>query len=259
MPYKRKGSGRGGPMRKKAFTVVRYKRGPGPGVSYAGGRRTKRGRSKFQRSVRRALLNTTETCYKSVTVAQGTGASINHDTLKKWELWNDVGSPSFMPAQGLGDGNRIGDEIYVTGIRIRGQFEMPQDRRNAKIKLWFVQWDNQQGDPAIQANFQHNTSGNTFIDPIQTKRYPGIKYLGMHQLRATDQTTGTQDKTLFFNKWIPIYRKVSFKEDGSLACVAGLKTYGSLVATAYDTYSTFQTDTVVSRGEITATVYYKDP
>lgn len=258
MPYKRKGSGRGGPMRKKAYTIIRYKRAPGPGLAYAGGRRTKRGRTRFTRSVRRALLKTTETCYRSRTIAQGTGASINHDTLRKWTLWEPAVT-DLLPPQGLGDGNRVGDEIYVTGIKIRMQFEMPQDRRNTKIKLWYVPGNGTQGWPDVQADFQHNVSGNTFLDPVQTKRWPGIKYLGMYQLKATDQTTGVQDKTLFVDKWLPIYRKVSFKEDGSQVITSGMSEFGFLVATAYDTYSTFQTDTVVSRGEITATLYYKDP
>lgn len=204
------------------------------------------------------MLKTTETCYRSLTVAQGTAASINHDTLKKFVLWDDAITGLFPP-QGLGDGNRIGDEIYITGIKLRMQFEMPQDRRNTKIKLWFVPFEKTQGYPDVQADFQHNVSGNTFLDPIQSKRWKGTKYLGMYQLKATDQTTGVQDKTLFIEKWLPMYRKVTFKEDGSQVIAGGIPAFGWVVATAYDTYSTFQTDTVVSRGEFTATMYYKDP
>lgn len=205
------------------------------------------------------MLKTTETGYKSRTIAQGTGASINHDTLKAFILWDET-TTALWPTQGLGDGNRIGDEIYVTGMKIRMQFEMPQDRRNAKIKLWYVPYNHTSGsDPSIQAEFQHNVTGNTFLDPIQTKRWPGVKYLGMYQLKATDQTTGDQDKTLFVSKWIPIYRKIAFKEDGSSVVVNGLTERGCIVATAYDTYSSFQTDTIVSRGEMQVTVYYKDP
>lgn len=204
------------------------------------------------------MLKTTETGYKSLTVAQGTGASINHDTLKGFQLWSST-LTSLFPSQGLGDGNRIGDEIYVTGMKIRFQFEMPHDRRNTKIKLWYVPYNSDQGAPVTQSEFQHNVTGNTFLDPIQNKRWVGTKYLGMYQLKATDQTTGVQDKTLFIEKWIPIYRKVTFKEDGSSVIASGLKEQAAIIATAYDTYSTFQTDTVVSRGEIQCTLYYKDP
>lgn len=232
-------------------------RNRGTGMAAAGGRRTRRGRTKFARAVRRVILNTTEKCYRSRTIAQGTGAAINHDTLRSYILW-DENTLGLFPPQGLGDGERIGDEIYVTGIKVRCTFEMPSDRRNAKIKLWYVPYDHTQGDPNIQANFQHNVSGNTFIDPIQTDRWPGIKYLGMHQLKATDQTTGSEDKTIFREFWIPIYKKCTFTNDGTQQII-GLKERGVLVATAYDTYSTLQTDTVVSRGEMTATMYYKCP
>lgn len=233
-------------------------RNRGTGMAAHGGRRTRRGRTKFARAVRRVILDTTEKCYKSMTVAQGTGASINHDTLKAFQLWS-AGTTTMFPSQGLSDGERIGDEIYVTGIMIRCMFEMPQDRRNAKVKLWYVPYNSDQGAPVNQAEFQHNVSGNTFIDPIQTDRWPGIRYLGMHQLRATDQATGSEDKSFFRKFWIPIYKKVTFREDGSTIIASGLKENGAIIATAYDTYSSFQTDTVVSRGEITATMYYKCP
>lgn len=245
-----------------AGRIMRGMRNRGLGVGGYGARRTKRGRTRFVRKVRSALLKTTETGYKSLTVAQGTGAAINHDTLKNFTLWDEAYTPLF-PTQGLGDGNRIGDEIYVTGLKLRMQFEMPYDRRNTKIKLWYVPYDSASGDPALQAHFQHNVTGNTFLDPIQNKRWPGVKYLGMYQLTSTDQPhiigETPEDKTLFINKWIPIYKKVAFKEDGSSVVVSGLPERGSIIATAYDTYSTFQTDTVVSRGEIACTLYYKDP
>lgn len=205
-------------------------------------------------------MKTTETCYKSKTIAQGTAAAINHDTLRKFIIY-DTGNTQIFPAQGLGDGQRVGDEIFVTGIMIRCTFEMPYDRRNAKIKLWSVPYNASQGDPGIQAQFQHNVSGNTFVDPVQSKRWKGIKYLGMHQLRGTDQTTGEfgGDKTIVKKFWLPIYKKVTFTEDGSTIPASGIPTDWAIVATAYDTYSTFQTDTIVTRGEMVATLYYKDP
>lgn len=229
----------------------------GARVAGGGNRRTRPGYSPFSRAVRKVILNTTEKCYRSRVVASGTAAAVNHDTLKSFVLW-DENTLGLFPPQGLSDGERVGDEIYVTGLKIRCTFEMPHDRRNAKIKLWYVPYDHTQGDPNIHANFQHNVSGNTFIDPVQTDRWPGIRYLGMHQLRATDQTTGIQDKTMFRDFWIPIYKKCTFTNDGTQQ-ILGLKERGVILATAYDTYSTSTTDTVVNRGEMTATLYYKCP
>lgn len=223
-----------------------------------GGRRTRRGKSNFARAVRKVILQTTEKCYKSKTLASGTNGAINHDTLRHYRIW-DPTDYSIFPAQGLGDGERIGDEIYVTGIMIRATFEVPQDRRNTKMKFWYVPYNSEQGNPSDQAAFQHNVSGNTFLDPIQTDRWQGIRYLGMHQLKSVDQTTGQQDKSIMRKFWLPIYRKVTFNNDGSQSPASGLKEYGSIVATAYDTYSTLTTDTVVNRAEMTATLYYKCP
>jgi hypothetical protein len=228
------------------------------GMAKYGGRRTRRGKTPFARAVRKVILNTTEKCYRSKVIVSGTGGAINHDSLRPYSLWEN-GNMDLFPTQGLGDSERIGDEIYVTGIMVRATFEIPQDRRNTKIKLWFVPHNTDQGVPSTQSQFQHNVSGNTFLDPIQTDRWKGIKYLGMHQLKSTDQTTGEQDKSIMRKFWIPIYRKVTFQTDTSQTIASGLTERGWIVATAYDTFSTLTTDTVVNRAEMTATLYYKCP
>lgn len=263
MPPKRKAvfdvSGRYVGKRVKTGRSIILSRKSKPGY---GRRLTKYSKKRFNRRVRKALLQTTETGYKTKVVVSGAGSGINHDTLRKYVLW-DVSDYSIFPTQGLGDGNRIGDEIYVTGMMIRATFQVPYDRRNTKIRLWYVPYNTDQGFPDQQSQFMHNVTGNTFLDPIQTKRWPGVKYLGQYQVKSTDQPhiigETLQDKTIMVKKWLPIYRKVAFKEDGSVVPVSGLKEHGWLIASAYDSITSATTDTVVSRCEMSCTMYYKDP
>lgn len=244
------------------FAALRTARRVGMKVGGAGGRRTRRGRTRFARKVRRVLLKTTESCYKSIEIpgADGGGLSgCNHNTLKNYVIWG--GSANFyslFPSQGLSDGERIGDEIYVTGIMLRATFQIPADRRNTRFKLWLVPHSDKQGDPANYPSFFHNITGNGFLDPIQTDRWKGIKYLGMYKCSSVDQEPA-EDKTVMVKKWIPIYRKVTFQSDGSQVIASGLDENCYLSVLPYDTVTTLVTDTVITRVEASATLYYKCP
>lgn len=207
--------------------------------------------------VKSVLLNMAETNYKS---HDQKGQVFLHDVLARQDLWkvNTTAADSIWPAVGDGDANRTGDMIQATGIKIRGVFEIPNDRFNMRMKIWFVQWNTGDGVPNTQNDFQHNISGNIMLDPIQNKRFRSVKYLGMVRCRASDtQTASAQTKTIFFERWIPIKKKVYFKADGS-ELPTNMKEYGSLVFAPYDTISSSQTDIVVASSEITYTLYYKD-
>lgn len=224
------------------------------GVIGRGGRRTRRGKSRFAKAVRGVILSTTERCYKSKAID---GYTMNHDSLTNWEIWSGT-ITNIFPQQGLGDGERIGDEIYVTGIMVRMVLQVPQDRRNTKMKFWYVPHNTDVG-ALTKANFFHNVSNNVMVDPIQTDRWKGVRYLGLHQMSAVDQTTGSQDKTIIRKFWIPLYKKVTFQSDGSQVVASGLAESGTIVGCAYDTISTLTTDTLVTNSEVSFTLYYKCP
>lgn len=122
---------------------------------------------------------------------------------------------TIFPSQGLGDGERNGDEIYVKGIMVRMIFQIPHDRRNTKFKLWYVPYNSVQGNLAVAADFMHVSANNTMLDFIQTDRWKGIKYIGQYRCSAADMITGSQDKIVMVKKWIPINRKVTFISDAS--------------------------------------------
>lgn len=207
--------------------------------------------------VKNTLLKMAETNYKSHDVK---GQGFYHDTLARHDLWSPTSTDvnSIWPLQNDSDSGRNGDMIQVAGIKIRGVFEVPNDRFNAKMKLYFVQWNSSDGTPTNQNEFFHNVSGNIMIDPIQNKRFRSVTKLGMIQCRATDVQQGTaQTKTIFFSKWIPMNKKVYFKGDGS-ENPTNLKEYGSILFCPYDTISSVTTDMIIVNSELTYTIYYKD-
>lgn len=210
--------------------------------------------------IKGVTLKQAETCYKTFSVKSVAGSfnSINHDSLSSIAIWTPS-TTTIFPVQGNSDGERRGDEIYATGIRYRACFQVPSDRRNTIIKLWFVPFNTNQGDPNIKSQFFHLLTNNVILDPIQTDRWGGTRYLGSYRFTGRDQPTDSQDKTIFVNKWIPIKRKVCFRSDAENIVSTGLKAFGYIVMAAYDTISSLTTDTIVSRTEHSFTLYYKDP
>lgn len=212
-------------------------------------------RGKFARAVKRVIFSTAESCYKSITKD---GWTCNHDSLATCVIWNPQNT-GIWPAQGNGDGERRGDEIFATGIMMRCVVQIPHDRRNTKFRMWYVPHTSGSGDPGDKSQLFHNVSNNVMVDPIQTDRWKGIKYLGQFRCSAVDQTTGSQDKTIILKRWIPLKRKIYFKEDTSSVPVSGIMENGYIIIAAYDTITSATTDTLITNSETAFTLYYKDP
>lgn len=229
----------------------------------------RRPKTRFQRAVQRVIFGTTERKYTIATVQGPAGSNLNyngtpwyHNTLAGIYLWDAPGGAPglrLMPAQGTGDSTRIGDEIYITGIKVKLVFNLPSDRRTTSLKCWFVQWDSKQGSPTSYIEFFNPGSGNGMLDTVNSDRFPGVKMLGVFKNNDPDNTTTNAHGQIYVDVWIPIKRKVTFNNDGVQAFASGIKEYGALVFLAYDKIGTLTTDQVVNNMQGNVTMYFKDP
>ena len=144
-------------------------------------KRAPRTMAKLAKTIKAIQLKEQETNYKTI---QPTIGSMGHDSINEFRMWSS--STSVFPSQGTGDGNRIGDRIYPKGIRVRMCLDVPWDRKNVKVKAYYLPYNTDQGDPTTYANLFHNVVGNSRVDPIQFKRWKGIKYLGTYVPRDKD-------------------------------------------------------------------------
>ncbi len=213
-------------------------------------------------------LKEQETNYK--TIKQTTGA-LNHDSITAFPLWSS--SISVFPAQGTSDGGRIGDRIFPKGIRVRMCLDVPYDRKNVKVKAYFLPYNSDQGNPTSYASLFHNVAGNSRLDPIQFKRWKGIKYLGTFKPRdmnasifytypgnegsVSAATKATNTASIYINRFIKINRKVWFNSDSSLQ-PSNLKENGVILLLPYATINTSTLDNVILSTESAFTVYFKD-
>lgn len=232
------------------------------------------------------VLRTVETKYLtrrfvdfSTTLGPAT-AGMFHNQIKEYRLLDQtVASGSANDENfgttlfpGLGDGNAqsSGNEINATGIMLRGTMEIPQDRTvNTQVRMYLVSWNSSQGVPDSNS-FYHNISNNKMLDPIDSDRYPGVKFMGtlkphlqrgIAQLTAFDSANiSRQNGTIMFKRWIPMKKVIRQRFDGNtINRIDNLKEHMSLLFVPYDRFNALTTDRVITAFECTATLYYKDP
>jgi len=104
---------------------------------------------------------------------------------------------------------------------LRGQIEIPYDRRDENCDLYFVQNNTAVGGPT---DVFHNVTGNVLLDPIQSKRFVSVKKLGRYRVKPTDagmHSTGSWladnviTKTIMFKRWVPFRKTVKFVADNT--------------------------------------------
>lgn len=286
MPPKRKSSYASRGMRaiKRARTSGGFTR-KSP-IKRSGIRRPAKG---FATAVKRVILKTAETKFltqRFKDIASGSSppatAGMFHDDIKEFRLLdqtlaagssNDTNfGTTLFPSPGDGNANSDGNEIFATGIMLRGTMEIPYDRSNSTtVRMYLVNWNSTQGVPDSNS-FYHNVSNNKMLDPIDSDRYPGVKFMGtlrpnnrgMAQFGQPDYVAANpvnqQNTRVLFKRWIPMKKKLFQRFSGSVIDkIDNLKEHMSLIFVPYDKLSTLTTDRVVIGFECTATLYFKDP
>lgn len=229
-------------------------------------------RANLVKLIKSINLKDAEVKYKSRVMNYG---AMNHNNIYKIPIWDRdaIAFPvSTLPTQGLTDANRIGDRIHALKFKLRMTFDIPWDRRNMRLKVFYLQYNSDQGDPTDKTQLQHQVTGNIRLDPVQKKRWgKDLKYLGDYNpLRGVQYphmsvqnaenapakvspNTASLDITID----IPVNRKIFFTQDGAMT-PANLKENGCLLFLPYSTVNTGTGDNLVLSAQGAITLYYKD-
>lgn len=221
----------------------------------------KKKRSNLVSLIKQINIKESERKYKSTTLTTG---QMYHNLIYQFHIWGSSGTLAFdaLPAQGTTDGHRVGDRILLEGFKVRAIFQIPGDRKTTTVAIYWCPHNSDQGDPS--SDLQHNVTGNTLVDPMQKKRYPGAKLIGKYRCKPVDSmedagswATAQNSMPIYVSFWIPIKKKVYFIADASTT-PSNLKEFGSLCIAPYHTYSAVSTDNIVVDAQINATAYFKD-
>lgn len=226
------------------------------------------------RLIKNIQLRQSETKYKSRDLTHG---AMNHNTINAITVYDKdaaLGPISIFPTNGTYDYNRIGDRIIAQKIKLRIQFDVPWDRKNVKVKMYFLEYNSDQGDPENYGTFFHTITGNSRLDPVQFKRWgKSLRYLGEYKPMDNDASTyftyphstdappanhiATNTASICIKKDLYFKRKITFTSDGEMTA-SNLKEKGVLLFLPYATANTAYSDNLLTAMDGAATLYYKD-
>ena len=85
--------------------------------------------------------------------------------------------------------------------------DIPFDRKNVKVKLFFLEYNDEVGNPTTQSQLQHTITGKTALDPIQIKRWgKSLRYLGTY---SPQLNTNFMTQTTVHNQGDPPANEIS--------------------------------------------------
>lgn len=217
-------------------------------------------RSNLVKLIKDINIKETERKYRSRNVSTG---GMFHNQIYQFHMWGETGTIlDCMPSVGTTDSTRIGDRIYLEGFMVRASISIPGDRRNTKIALYYVPHNSDHGNPS--SDLFHNVTGSTAVDPLQKKRYPKAKLLGVFKVEPSNQwylgsnaIVSENAATLTMNRFIPIRKKVFFNADADNK-PTNLHEYGTLCFCPYQNWKTLATDEIVAGGDLNVTAYFRD-
>lgn len=238
---------------------------------YSWRRKYTRGRKGFAKAVKNVILKTAETKYISrrLTDTNMLESSVpsrfqlTHNTMCFYNIFNNTAPDAVkhpLPTQGDGDGNRNGDEIYATGIRLAGSLQVFNANKTATFRMFLVEYnDHVFSSGANLGTYNevlHNVSNSSMLDTFQHDRIRP-RYIGTLKIPVRD-INDAQDGSINFKKWIPMKRKLTFRQDDSPALATGIKNKVSLLLMPYDRITT-TSGSHIGDINVHATLYYKDP
>lgn len=205
--------------------------------------------------IKEVNLKESETKYLTKSV---TFSNRNANKIYASILWGDaVATENVMPVQGITDATRVGDSVYARGYKVRFSAEILGSYNQSKLMFWYLPYNTEQGDPTDETQLFHWISGKVHLDPIQTKRWGGIKKIGQFYVNPKDaDPTGV--RMIEGSFFIPLNKKVNFKDDVTNQ-PTNLKEKG-LLLWAFTGYNSTPGGVVMINSMITnTTLYFKDP
>lgn len=229
-----------------------------------------RGKKGFAKAVKAVVLSTAESKFRSCDIPGNSaydaligGYALNHNSNVQMELVNNnspaTANITYIPA-GDSDETRSGNEIFSVGIMLRGSIVIPADRKNARFRIFLLEYNSVVGDPTVYSQFYHNITGRNVLDPIRNDRWTA-KPIGTYYYKAkdtsSDPVTGNRG-TILIKKWIPWRRQLTYSDGASYAITKGMKERVSLIVQTWDNNSAFDT-TTCGYIRLNATLHFKDP
>lgn len=213
---------------------------------------------RFAKAVKQVILQTAEpkqhrTNYGKIELYHNSGSPATGQQLHQ-QIWLDGN----LPAQGLGDTARVGDEIVASRIHVKTLVGMKADRHNVTFRI-IVFRCTASAYPTTVGQLMIATTGNVLLDDLNKDRFSVVRdYQKKVVIHPDLSGVGGADKEYTFpmQMSIPCKQKFKFETDGSVNASNKKNLYCQVMA--YDAYGTLLTDNIAYI-QMTSSLYYKDP
>jgi len=167
-----------------------------------------------------------------------------------WQL----NASNLMPQQGTQDFQRVGDQIMMSGFKVKLLMGQKADRPNVNWR-WMVLVV-PKGSSITYANWFTATTNNVMLDDANKDFVRTIK-AGVWRPNEAGLVGGSADEYTFTKKlWIPYKKTIKFGP--ALAATTHNDDDVYLVIMAYDAFGSLQTDNI-GYIEGSQTIHYRDP
>lgn len=219
--------------------------------------KSKKGRPKaksFAAKVKKVILRNSETKFKSFA----------HNLVLVKELYHDAYSAPYqldssnqMPAQGITDTTRIGDEIFVSKILVQFLLGQKLDRKNVTFRIIVVKCT-AGASPTSYDTLFINTTDNCLLDNINTDRVNVVRdYQIKYPMNPDNDTLGGAREFTHAHKIVlPVNMKVKFPTDADTAATNRKSLY--MYVFCYDAFGTPAGTANIAYCQCHSTIYYKD-
>lgn len=159
-----------------------------------------------------------------------------------------------LPTQGVGDNQRVGDEIYLSGFKWKFLVGQKADRPNVTFR--YLVMTVPKGSSITYHDWFKNVVGNVLLDE------PNRDFVKVHASgiwrpnEAGLGNTGGDEYTFTKQMWIPYKKKLKFGPADAAITHNDDDLY--MVIMAYDAYGTLPTDNIAYIQPLLL-CYYRDP
>lgn len=165
-----------------------------------------------------------------------------------------INNYGLMPAQGTGDNQRVGDQINVSGFKLKLLIGQKADRPNVSFR-WFV-LRVPKGSAISYTTWFVGTTGNVLLDDPNTDFVKVLRSGLWRPNEAGLANTGGDEYTFAKRLWIPYKKLIKFGPADAATTHNDDDLYFTMVG--YDAYGTLQTDNI-AYAQMGLELHYRDP
>lgn len=180
----------------------------------------------------------------------GGKTEVYHNTVYQW-LLNDYTN---MPVMGAAQNQRVGDQINISGWKLRMVLGQKSTRANVTWKFWIVKVP--KGSTYNYNDWFRNIVSNVLLDPINTDYVKVLKSWTWKPYTGYIHGGTAAEITYPYMSWIPYRKQLKFGPSDNSTSHNDDDVY--LMGAAYDAWGTLLTDNIGYVG-LSTVMHYRDP